>query len=146
MLKKSEAVMTKNPVCCLPGDSVAKTAQLMKRENIGSIPVIENKKTQKLVGIVTDRDLALKIVAKALDARSVKVEEVMTRKVVTCLADDDLQKTLNSMSKYQLRRIPVVDKDNRILGIIAQADVATRVNQPEKTGEMVKRISQANRK
>jgi CBS domain-containing protein len=145
-MKKSEELMTKNPVCCLPTDTVAKVAQMMKRENIGSIPVIENKKTHKLVGIVTDRDLALKVVAKALDASSTKVETVMTRKVVTCHADDNLQKTLDAMSEHQLRRIPVVDNENKILGIIAQADVATRGNQPEKTAAMVKGISRSETK
>jgi CBS domain-containing protein len=141
MLKCHE-VMTENPVCCLPNDSVAKVAALMKSENIGSIPVIENEQSHKLVGIVTDRDLALSIVAEGRDARSTKVEAVMTRKLVTCLTDDDLQKALGAMAEYQLRRIPVVDRDNKIVGIIAQADVATRVNEPETTGEMVREISQ----
>jgi CBS domain-containing protein len=145
-MKKCIEVMTKNPVCCLPNDSVSAAAELMKSGNIGSIPVIDNEQTQKLVGIVTDRDLALKIVAEGLDAKSTKVETVMTRKVVTCLADDDLQKALDAMAEHQLRRIPVVDNDNRVVGIIAQADVATRVDQPEKTAEMVKEISQANGK
>jgi CBS domain-containing protein len=71
------------------------------------------------------------------------VEAVMTRKVVTCLAGDDLQQALDAMAEHQLRRIPVVDNDHRVLGIIAQADVATRVDQPEKTAEVVKKISQA---
>jgi CBS domain-containing protein len=141
-MKKCNEVMTKDPVCCLPNDSVAKAAELMKSGNIGSIPVIENEQTQKLVGIVTDRDLALKIVAGALDARSTTVETVMTRNVVTCHAGDDLQTALNAMAEHQLRRIPVVDSNNKIMGIIAQADVATRVDQPEKTAEMVKEISQ----
>ena len=143
-MKKCEDVMTKNPVCCLPNDTAAKVAQLMKRENIGSIPVIEDTQTEKLVGIVTDRDLALKIVAEGLDAKSTKVEAVMTRQVVTCQASDDLQKALDAMSQHQLRRLPIVDSDNKILGIIAQADIATRVNQPGKTAEMVKEISQEN--
>jgi CBS domain-containing protein len=138
--------MTKNPVCCLPNDMVAKVAKSMKRKNVGSIPVIENEKTRKLVGIVTDRDLALKIVAKGLDAKSTKVEGVMTRKVVTCHSEDDLQKALDAMSEHQLRRIPVVDNDNKILGIIAQADVATRVDKPKKTAAMVKEISRSNAK
>jgi CBS domain-containing protein len=125
---------------------VAKAAALMKSEDVGSMPVIENEQTKKLVGIVTDRDLALKIVAEGRDAKSTKVDAVMTHKVLTCRADDDLQKALDAMSEHQLRRIPVVDNDNRILGIIAQADVATRVDQPEKTAEMVKEISQANEK
>jgi len=141
-MKKCEEVMTKNPVCCLPNDLVTNVAQMMKRENIGPIPVIDNEKTRKLVGIVTDRDLAVKIVAEGRDAKSTKVEAVMTHKVVTCLAEDDLQKALDAMSEHQLRRIPIVDNDNKILGIIAQADVATRVNQPEKTAEMVKEISE----
>ena len=141
-MMKCNEVMTNDPVCCLPADSVAKAAELMKNENIGSIPVIENEQSQKLVGIVTDRDLALKIVAEALDAKATTVEMVMTRKVVTCQVDDDLQRALNAMAEHQLRRIPVVDSDNKIVGIIAQADVATRVDEPEKTGEMVKEISQ----
>src|SRR6185503_5622669 len=142
-MKKCNEVMTKNAVCCLPNDSVAKAAELMKSENIGSIPVIENEQTQKLVGIVTDRDLALKIVSEGRDATSTLVDVVMTRKVVTCLAGDDLQEALDAMAEHQLRRIPVVDNDHRIVGIIAQADVAKRVDQPEKTAEMVKEISQS---
>jgi len=145
-MPKCDEVMTKNPVCCLPNDMVAEAAKLMKSGNIGSIPVIENGQTKKLIGIVTDRDLTLKIVAEGLDAKSTKVEAVMTRKVVTCLAGDDLQKALDAMAEHQLRRIPVVDNDNKVVGIIAQADVATRVDQPEKTAEMVKEISQSHGK
>ena len=143
-MKQCSDLMTKDPVCCLPESTVADAARLMKRENIGPIPVIENEQTRKLVGIVTDRDLALKIVAEGRDAASTKVEAVMTRKVVTCRADDDLQKALDAMSEHQLRRIPVVDNDSRILGIISQADVATRGNQPEKTAAVVKEISRSN--
>jgi CBS domain-containing protein len=136
--------MTKEPVCCLPDDSVVKVAQLMQRDNIGSIPVIANAQTHKLVGIVTDRDLVLKIIAKGQEAKSTKVETVMTRQVVTCQAEDDVQKALEAMAEHQLRRIPIVNNDYKIVGIIAQADVATRTNQPEKTASMVKEISQAN--
>ena len=145
-MKKCEEVMTKNPVCCLPEDNVIKVAEMMKRTNIGSIPVIENEQTRKLVGIVTDRDLAMKIVAEGRDAKSTKVETVMTHKVIACRPDDDVQKALEAMSEHQLRRIPIVDSNNKILGIIAQADVAVRVNQPEKTAAVVKEISESNGK
>lgn len=145
-MKTCESMMTKNPICCLPTDTVVKAAQLMKSENIGSIPVIENEQTRKLVGIVTDRDLALKVVAQGKDAKSTQVESVMTDTLVTCQAEDEIQKALDAMSEHQLRRIPIVNTENKILGIIAQADVATRVNKPEKTAEMVKDISQANTK
>jgi CBS domain-containing protein len=143
-MKKCNEVMTKNPVCCLPSDPVSKVAQLMKSKDIGSVPVIENEQTKKLIGIVTDRDLALKIVGEGRDPKSTKAEEVITRKVVTCRAEDDLQRALDAMSEHKLRRIPVVDNNNGIVGIIAQADVATRVDQPEKTAAMVKGISQSN--
>ena len=142
-MKKCSEVMTKNPICCLPNDMVSKVAQLMKSKDIGPVPIIENEQTKKLVGVVTDRDLALKIVAEGRDPKSTKAEEVMTRKVVTCRAEDDLQKALDAMSGHKLRRIPVVDSKYGIVGIIAQADVATRVDQPEKTAAVVRGISQS---
>lgn len=142
-MKKCSEVMTKNPVCCLPDDIVSKVAQLMKSKDIGPVPIVESEQTKKLLGIVTDRDLALKIVADGRDPKTTRAKEVMTRQVVTCHAEDDLQTALDSMSGHKLRRIPVVDNNNEIVGIIAQADVATRANQPEKTGEMVKEISQS---
>ncbi len=141
-MKTCEEVMTPNPVCCLPSDNVKLVAELMKSKNVGPLPVIDNHETQKLIGIITDRDLAMKIVGEGLDPRSTRVEAVMTRKVLTCRADDDLQRALDAMSEHQVRRIVVVDSSNKVLGIISQADVATRVNQPEKTAEMVKDISQ----
>ncbi len=145
-MKKCNEVMTKNPICCLPNDTVVKAAELMKSGNIGSIPVIENEQTQKLVGIVTDRDLVLKVVAEGHDAKSTKVEAVMTHKIITCGAEDDLQKALDAMSEHQLRRIPVVDNDNKILGIIAQADIATRFDHPKRMAAVVKEISLSNAK
>jgi CBS domain-containing protein len=140
---KSNEVMTREPVCCMPDDNVVKAAQIMKRLNIGPIPVIDRESTKKLVGILTDRDLAIKIVAEGRDPQYTKVEEVMTRNVITCSENDDLQIALDLMAKNQLRRIPVVDSEKRIIGIIAQADVATRVDQPDKTAEMVKDISKS---
>jgi len=145
-MTKCSEVMTSKPVSCVPDDVVARAAKLMKVGNVGAIPVIENEKTMRLVGIVTDRDLALHIVAEGRDAKSTKVGAVMTGNVVTCLADDDLQKALDAMATHQLRRIPVVDSENKLVGIIAQADVATRANQPEKTAEIVKEISKASPK
>ena len=143
-MKTSKDVMTPNPVCCLPTDHVAAVAQIMNRENIGSMPVIDNIESQKLIGIITDRDLAMRVVGKGCDVESTKVESVMTRKVVTCREDDELKRVLKSMSDHQIRRIVIVDSANKVVGIISQADLATRMNQPEKTAEVVKDISQSN--
>jgi CBS domain-containing protein len=142
-MTKCSDVMTTNPVVCLPNDLVAKVAQVMKTEDVGPVPIVENQKTRKVVGMVTDRDLAVKMVAEGRDIKTTKAEEVMSHKIVTCRAEDDLQEALDAMSENQLRRIPVVDAEERIVGIIAQADIATRVNQPEKTGTMVKNISRS---
>jgi len=139
---KCSDVMTRDPECSLPDDLVTEVAQRMLDEDIGSIPIIEDDQTRKLIGIVTDRDLALKVVAEGRDPRSTRVSDVMTRQVVTCFEDDDVQKALDAMSEHQLRRIPVVDREEHIVGIIAQADIATRVDQPQKTAEVVKDISQ----
>jgi CBS domain-containing protein len=141
MMKCSE-VMTKKPTCCLPTDPVSKAAHLMNKMNVGSILIIESEQTKKLIGIVTDRDLALQVVADELDAKSTKVADVMTHDIITCRNDDDIQVAVDAMAEHQLRRMPVVDNDYRIVGIISQADVATRVDQPEKTAKMVKEISQ----
>ncbi len=141
-MKKCKDVMTQDPVCCLPTDTVSKAAQLMKDENVGSIPVIEDVQTMKLIGIVTDRDLALQVVAPKRDASTTLVEDVMTYEVITCRAGDDVQKAVDAMAQHQLRRMPVIDSDQRIVGIISQADVATRVEKSEEIAEMVKEISQ----
>jgi CBS domain-containing protein len=138
--------MTKTPVVCLPDDLVAKVAQVMKREDVGPVPIVENGQTRKLVGMVTDRDLAVRIVGEGRDIKTTKAQEVMSRKIVTCRAEDDLQMALDAMSENQLRRIPVVDDKEGIIGIISQADIATRVNQPEKTAAVVKRISRSKTK
>ena len=135
-------VMTKNPVSALPGDTVTSVAQLMKERDIGPVPIVEDKISKRLIGIVTDRDLALKVVADGRNPNTTLVQDVMTTDVVTCREDDDIESTLDLMARNQLRRILVVDGDNHLVGIIAQADVATRMDEPEKTAEVVKEISQ----
>lgn len=140
-MKTCKEVMTSNPVCCLPNEVVSDVAQLMKSENVGSIPVIENRETRELIGILTDRDLAVKVIAAGRDAANTKIKDVMRPDPFTCLESDDVQKALDAMSTHQVRRLPVIDQNRRIVGIIAQGDIATRLDQPQKTGELVAKIS-----
>jgi CBS domain-containing protein len=135
--------MTKDLVYASPQDTVSHVAQLMKMEDIGPVLIVDNEESKRLVSIVTDRDLALKVVAEGRDPHTTKVEEVMTRKLITCRPDDDVESAMKAMAQYQLRRIPVVEDDNRLVGIISQADVATRVDEPEKTAEVVREISES---
>ncbi|RPJ20727.1 MAG: CBS domain-containing protein [Chloroflexi bacterium] len=126
----------------MPGDTVTEVAQLMKKEDIGPVLIVDNDKSKTLVGIVTDRDLVLKVIAEGQDPNATRVEEVMSKKLVTCRADDNVDVAMKAMAQYQLRRIPVVADNMKLVGIISQADVATRVGEPEKTAEVVKEISQ----
>lgn len=140
---KCSDVMTKDPSCCLPTDTVFDAAQLMKSEDVGPIPIVSDKQTKKLAGIVTDRDLAVKVLAEGLDSKQTKIEEVMTTGVQTCGPDDDVSNVLKLMEQHHIRRIPIVDDNDCLVGIIAQADVATRIDQPDKTHEVVEEISKA---
>jgi CBS domain-containing protein len=142
-MKKSKDVMTKDLVYASPQDTVSHVAQLMKREDIGPILIVDNEESRTLVGIVTDRDLVLKVIAEGQDPQTTRVEEVMSKKLVTCHADDDVDVAMKAMAQYQLRRIPVVEDANRLVGIISQADIATRAGEPEKTAEVVKEISES---
>jgi CBS domain-containing protein len=135
--------MTKDPSCCVPTDSVFDAAQLMKSENVGSIPIVTDRTSKNLEGIVTDRDLALKVVAEGLDPKAKKVADVMTADVVSCRPGDDVDAVIKLMEEKQVRRIPIVDENNVLVGIIAQADIATRMEAPNTTAEVVESISQA---
>ena len=141
LVKNCADIMTRDPAACAPGDTVDKVAKLMQRINVGPVPIVDAKQDGKLVGIVTDRDLAVKIVAEGRDARKTKVEEVMTRRVFTCRGDDDIQKALDAMSQHQIRRVPIVDANERLVGMIAQADVAVSPMEPERVASVVKEIS-----
>lgn len=143
-MKKCSDVMTRDVVYCSPQDTLMEVAQLMKREDIGPVLIVDNDDSRTLVGIVTDRDIVIKAIAEGQDPRTTRVEDVMSKKLVTCRPDDDLDVAMNAMAQFQLRRIPVVGENMRLEGIISQADVATRADEPEKTAEVVKEISEGN--
>ncbi|RPI94390.1 MAG: CBS domain-containing protein [Chloroflexi bacterium] len=142
-MTKCSDIMTEELVYCMPGDTVSEVARLMKKEDIGPVLIVDNGDNKTLVGIVTDRDLVLKVIAEGLDPKTTKVQDAMSKKLVTCYADDDVEQAMSAMAQFQLRRIPVVGENMKLMGIISQADVATRVDEPEKTGEVVKEISQS---
>jgi CBS domain-containing protein len=137
-----QEIMTENPVCCLANDKVYSVAQRMQTEDVGALPVVESHETRKLIGIVTDRDLAVRVVAASRDATNTPVGDVMTPDPVVCHPLDDLTTMLENMASHQIRRIPVVDEAGQVVGIIAQADIATRLNNHDKTGQVIEEISQ----
>jgi CBS domain-containing protein len=134
--------MTTDLVTCTPETSIAEAARLMKTEDIGPVLVVDNDNSRTLVGILTDRDIVVKVIADGQDVSTTRVGDVMSKKLVTCRADDDVDVAMKAMAQFQLRRIPVVEENMKLVGIIAQADVATRTDAPEKTAEVVKEISE----
>lgn len=136
-------VMTQDPVSCQPGDSVASVAGIMKQQDVGSIPVVDSTESRRLVGIVTDRDLVVKVLAGGRSAEQATVEDAMTANPVCCRESDEVGQALAHMKERQVRRMPIVDAAGRLVGIIAQADIATRVNRDQETGELVEAISES---
>ena len=135
-------VMTREPACCEPGDSVSRVAGIMKSHDVGSVPVVESHEDKKLIGIVTDRDLVLKVLAEGSDVDKATVRDAMTPSPASCNMTDPIDKAVKLMSERQVRRMPIVDDQGRLAGIIAQADVATRVSRDATTGELVEAISE----
>jgi CBS domain-containing protein len=140
-MPKCSEIMTRDPACCLPTDSIVLAAQIMRDKDVGSVPVVEDHTTKELTGIVTDRDLAIRAVAEGRNLDQAQVGNVMTRNPITCKMDDDLQQAIEAMEEHQVRRIPIIENGRRLVGIIAQADVALKVENPEQTAEVVEEIS-----
>jgi CBS domain-containing protein len=139
---QAKELMTPDPVCCLPTDAVTEAAQTMKRENVGSLPVVESRENKRLVGMVTDRDLVVNVLADGRDVRQATVRDAMSTSPVCCTEQDDLSKVVDAMARRQVRRMPIVDDRQQLRGIIAQADVATRGEKDARTGELVEAISE----
>jgi CBS domain-containing protein len=114
----------------------------MKQHDVGSVPVVESQHSKRLLAMVTDRDLVVRVLADDRDVARATVGEAMSSSPVVCRVDDDVQKALQLMAERQLRRMPVVDQSGRLQGIIAQADIATRVRSDKQTGELVEAISE----
>jgi CBS domain-containing protein len=130
-------VMTTRPRCVSPDTPISQVAELMESEDIGSVPVLEG---EQLAGMITDRDIVIRAIAHGKDPRGMPVREVSTRDVVTVGPDHDLSDALQLMARHQIRRLPVVDKENRLVGIVSQADVAFEAKE-KAVGEMVEEIS-----
>jgi CBS domain-containing protein len=133
-------VMTRDPKGCSPDDTVARAAEIMKHEDVGPVPVIEDRNNRKLKGIVTDRDIAIKVVAAGNDPQSTRVRDIMSKDLVTCGPDEDYSKLLEAMADHKVRRILVVDDLGALLGIVSQADIARHAVEHE-VGEVVEAIS-----
>jgi CBS domain-containing protein len=138
MGKSIKDSMTANP-CSIDADkSVAYAAKMMKEEDVGLAPIVEG---DRLVGTLTDRDIATRVVAEGRNPETTTAREVASTDVVTIDPQQNLDEALRLMSRHQVRRLPVVEEDGRLVGVLAQADVA-RDADPQQTGQMVEEISE----
>jgi CBS domain-containing protein len=139
MGKSVKEVMTSDP-CAIDADKpVSHAAKMMKEEDVGLAPIVEG---DRLVGTLTDRDIVTRVVAEGKDPQTVSVREVASTNLVTVDPEQDLGEALRLMAGSQIRRLPVIEPDGRLVGVVAQADVARQADDKQ-TGELVEKISKS---
>ena len=129
-------IMTRDVRACEPNATVADAAKVMAQGDVGPVPIVQDG---RLVGIVTDRDIVVRVVAEGRDPNATTVKEIASTDLVTVSPGDDLDEALKLLAERQVRRLPVVEGE-RLVGIVAQADIA-RLGKDKKTGEVVEEIS-----
>ena len=134
---KVRDVMTTRPRCVTSDTPLDQVAELMETEDVGAIPIVDG---DRLIGMVTDRDITIRAVAKGKDPRGMPVSQIASQDLVTVDPDQDLSDALKLMGQYQVRRLAVVEEDERLVGVVSQADIALHTK--EKTaGELLEDIS-----
>jgi len=140
---KIQDIMTKDPSCVTPDATVREAAQVMKREDVGVVPVVNAASEKRLVGIVTDRDIAIRCVAEGKDGSACRVRDVMSSDdLTTCSFSDDVDRVMDAMRTEKVRRIPIVDERGSLVGIVSQADVLRKTRDMNRAGETVEEISE----
>lgn len=143
---KAQEIMTKDPSCVTPNATVREAARVMKEENVGIVPVVQSDSDRKLIGVVTDRDIAIRCIAEGRDG-TCRVSDVMSADdLQTCNQTDEVDEVMNAMRKEQVRRIPIVDERGTLVGIVAQADVARKGHDEGRLSDTVQGISRPSEK
>ncbi|HEX2834902.1 MAG TPA: CBS domain-containing protein [Thermoanaerobaculia bacterium] len=133
-------VMTANPECVTSKDSIQDVARIMKNQDTGVVPVVDGK---KIIGLVTDRDIVVRGIAEGRSLNDLRVNEIMTKSVRTVREDADVNDVLRTMSNAEIRRVPVVNQNDELVGIVSIGDIATNTNQSGKIGQAMEDISEA---
>jgi CBS domain-containing protein len=136
-MTKIKELMTNRPRTVSKGASIVEAAKLMRGEDAGIAPIVDG---EQLIGVVTDRDIVVRVIAEGRDPGSTSVDEIASQDLVTVDPQQELDEALRLMAQHQVRRLPVVAEDGRLIGIVAQADIARHV-ESDRTGELVEEIS-----
>ncbi len=141
MARKITEVMTPIPQCCTPDDSVIEVARVMEQHDVGIVPIVESQDTRRVLGVLTDRDIVLRVVAEGRDPNEViSVGDVMTNEIVSVSPDADVLHAEELMKEHQLRRMLVVDENGSLVGIVSMADLA-RATDETQLGDTEKAIT-----
>jgi len=143
---KAQDIMSRNPTCVTPDTTLVDAARLMKDENIGVIPVVESESSRRLVGVLTDRDIAVRAVAEGRDGVTTSVGHIMTSDVRTSSTTDSVNDVMELMGREQVRRIPIVDDRGALVGIISQADIVLEAKDDKRAEKTVEQISKPSGK
>ena len=139
---KAQDIMAKDPRCVTPRTSIQEAARLMKSEDVGALPVVESESSRKLVGIVTDRDITIRAVAEGKNLGNATVGDVMSKGAATAKSTDSVDDVMKVMGREQVRRIPIVDDRDQLVGIVSQADVVRKASNDTKSEHTVEKISE----
>ena len=134
---KVRDVMTERPRAVRPQTPLNEVAQLMEADDVGSVPVVDG---ERLVGMVTDRDIVVRAIAKGKDPSNIPASNIASDELVTIDPESNLDDALKLMARHQVRRLPVVVEDERLVGVVSQADVARHAKE-KSTGSMLEDIS-----
>ena len=139
---KVKDISTPDPQCISPDASLTEAARKMRILDIGMLPVCEN---DRLVGTVTDRDITVRAVAEGLDPKTVKVRQVMTQEVVYCFENRSVEEAAQLMEEKKIRRLPVLDQEKHLVGIVSIGDLAARAQERKLAGEVLAHVAQRAR-
>jgi CBS domain-containing protein len=137
---KVRDIMTANPICCVPEDTVQKVATVLRDKDIGAVPVVLDQGSRKLVGVITDRDLCCRVLADGANATTTRIDRIFSSNPVTCREGENANHCEDLMQEHQVRRVMVVDGEGACIGIVTQADLALK-EKPEKVSKVVAGIS-----
>jgi len=139
-----EEVMTRTPACCTPDTELREIAQMMVEHDCGQIPLVQSTSHPKVLGVVTDRDIVSRLVAQGRNPLDLRADACMSQPVITVSIDDSVEDCIQVMEAHRIRRVPVVDDEGVMRGIVSQADIAQHVSHAS-TGELVKEVSRIRR-
>lgn len=137
---KVHEVMTASVECVRPDDTLAHVAERMKQLDVGAFPVCGE--SNRLIGMITDRDITIRATAESCDPCCTCVRDVMTPDVIYCFEDQDVRDAARIMEDHQIRRLPVLNRDKRLIGIVALGDLAVKSGDEELSGEVLEYVSE----